>query len=554
MSKDDKISLIPLGGLGEIGKNMLAVEYNNEILVIDAGLMFPEEEMLGIDLVIPEITYLVENKKKIKGLILTHGHEDHIGALPYVLRHLDMEIYGTRLTLGLAKGKLKEHGLERQARFNAVQPGDTRKIGSFTVDFINVNHSIAGVVALAIHTPVGTIVHTSDFKVDHTPVDGDPLDFRKFADLGDEGVLVLLSDSTNVERSGYTTSERVLAQQFEELFYKAKGRIIVATFSSNIHRVQQVMNAAMTHNRKVAFAGRSMVNVVSIACELGYLQIPEGLTIDLDDIDRYPPERVALVTTGSQGEPLSALTRMAMGEHRKIKIIPGDTVIISASAIPGNEKLIARVINHLFKQGAHVIYETLTGVHVSGHARQEELKMMLNLVRPEFFIPVHGEYRHLVQHARLAQDLGVPNENVFIAEIGDVMEFAPGYAAVAGKVPAGRVFVDGLGVGDVGSIVLRDRKQLAQDGILIVVITMDKDDNQILAGPDIISRGFVYVRESEDLLAEARQKVLSILLKTLKEGSYDWTAMKSEIRENLGRFFYEKMKRRPMLLPIIMEV
>src|SRR5690554_5322325 len=533
---------------------MLAVEYNNEILVIDAGLMFPEEEMLGIDLVITEITYLVENKKKIKGLILTHGHEDHIGALPYVLRHLDMEIYGTRLTLGLANGKLKEHGLDRQARFHAVKPGDTRRIGSFTVDFINVNHSIAGSVALAIHTPVGTIVHTSDFKIDHTPVDGEPLDFRKFAELGNEGVLLLLSDSTNVERSGYTPSERVLAQQFAELFYKAEGRIIIATFSSNIHRVQQVINAAMTHNRKVALAGRSLVNVVSIACELGYLQIPEGLLIDLDDIDRYPPERVTIITTGSQGEPLSALTRMATGEHRKINIVPGDTVIISASAIPGNEKLIARVINHLFKQGAHVIYETLTGVHVSGHARQEELELMLNLVRPEFFIPVHGEYRHSVQHARLAQDLGVPAKNVFIPEIGDVMEFSPGSGAVAGKVPSGQIFVDGLGVGDVGNIVLRDRKQLAQDGILIVVITMDKEKKQVLAGPDIISRGFVYVRESEDLIAEARQRVQSILVKCTKEGDYDWTSIKGQIRETLSRYFYEKMKRRPMLLPIIMEV
>jgi len=554
LSRRDKISIIPLGGLGEIGKNMLAVEYKNEILVIDAGLMFPEEEMLGIDLVIPDITYLVENKKKIKGLILTHGHEDHIGALPYVLRHLDMEIYGTRLTLGLANGKLKEHGLERQARFHAVKPGDTRKIGSFTVDFINVNHSIAGSVALAIHTPLGTIVHTSDFKVDHTPVDGEPLDFRKFAELGNEGVLLLLSDSTNVERSGYTPSERVLAQQFAEFFYKAEGRIIIATFSSNIHRVQQVINAAMIHNRKVALAGRSLANVVSIACELGYLQIPEGLLIELDDIDRYPPERIAIITTGSQGEPLSALSRMAVGEHRQINIIPGDTVIISASAIPGNEKLVARVINHLFKQGAHVIYETLTGVHVSGHARQEELKLMLNLVRPEFFLPVHGEYRHLVQHARLAQEVGVPSENIFIAEIGDVLEVAPGSAAITGKVPAGRVFVDGLGVGDVGNIVLRDRKQLAQDGILIVVITMDKDNKQILAGPDIVSRGFVYVRESEELLAEARQKVLSILMKSLKEKRYDWSEVKTEIRETLGRFFYEKIKRRPMLLPIIMEV
>ncbi len=554
MSKRDKIALIPLGGLGEIGKNMLAVKYRDEILVIDAGLMFPEEEMLGIDLVIPEITYLVENKEKIKGLILTHGHEDHIGALPYVLRQLNMDIYGTRLTLGLAGIKLKEHGLEGQARLIPVQPGETRKIGVFRVDFIHVNHSIAGVVALAIHTPVGTVVHTSDFKVDHTPVEGAPLDFGKFADLGDEGVLVLLSDSTNVEREGYTPSERILAEQFEELFYKAEGRIIVTTFASNIHRIQQVINCAATHGRKVALAGRSMVNVVSIACELGYLKVPEGLLLELEEIDRYPHERVAILTTGSQGEPLSALTRMAMGEHRIIKIVPGDTVIISASAIPGNEKLIARVINQLYKQGAHVVYETLTGVHVSGHARQEELKMMINLVRPEFFVPVHGEYRHLVQHARLAQELGVPAKNVFIAEIGDVLEFAPGYGAVTGRVPAGQVFVDGLGVGDVGNIVLRDRKQLAEDGILIVVITMDKENKQVLAGPDIVSRGFVYVRESEDLIAEARKKVQAILQKCTKEGDCDWTSIKGQIRETLGQYFYEKMKRRPMLLPIIMEV
>lgn len=554
MSKRDKIALIPLGGLGEIGKNMLAVKYRDEILVIDAGLMFPEEEMLGIDLVIPEITYLVENKEKIKGLILTHGHEDHIGALPYVLRQLNMDIYGTRLTLGLAGIKLKEHGLEGQARLIPVQPGETRKIGVFRVDFIHVNHSIAGVVALAIHTPVGTVVHTSDFKVDHTPVEGAPLDFGKFADLGDEGVLVLLSDSTNVEREGYTPSERILAEQFEDLFYKAEGRIIVTTFASNIHRIQQVINCAATHGRKVALAGRSMVNVVSIACELGYLKVPEGLLLELEEIDRYPHERVAILTTGSQGEPLSALTRMAMGEHRIIKIVPGDTVIISASAIPGNEKLIARVINQLYKQGAHVVYETLTGVHVSGHARQEELKMMINLVRPEFLVPVHGEYRHLVQHARLAQELGVPAKNVFIAEIGDVLEFAPGYGAVTGRVPAGQVFVDGLGVGDVGNIVLRDRKQLAEDGILIVVITMDKENKQVLAGPDIVSRGFVYVRESEDLIAEARKKVQAILQKCTKEGDCDWTSIKGQIRETLGRYFYEKMKRRPMLLPIIMEV
>ncbi|HHT48448.1 MAG TPA: ribonuclease J [Firmicutes bacterium] len=554
MSKNNKVSVIPLGGLGEIGKNMWVIRYKDEILVIDTGLMFPDEDMLGIDLVIPDITYLMENRDKVVGIILTHGHEDHIGALPYVIRQLNVPVYGSRLTLGLAEAKLKEHGLDRKTQLIPVHAGSTMKIGCFKVDFINVNHSIAGVLALAIHTPVGTIVHTADFKIDHTPVEGEPLDFRKFAELGDSGVLVLLSDSTNVEREGYTISEKVLAEKFEELFHRAEGRLIVATFASNIHRVQQVVNAAMLHGRKVAFVGRSMVNVVSIARELGYLQIPEGIEVDLDDLDRLSPHEVALVTTGSQGEPLSALSRMAMAEHRKISIRPGDTVIISASAIPGNEKLIARTINHLFKQGARVIYETLTGVHVSGHARQEELKMMLNLVKPKFFIPVHGEYRHLVQHARLAQELGMPSENVFIAENGDVLEFTARTGRMAGRVTAGRIFVDGLGVGDVGNVVLRDRKQLSQDGILIAVITMDRENGQVLAGPDIISRGFVYVRESEALMEEVRIKVKEALEKCQTQGNNDWSFMKSQIRETLSRFLYERTKRRPMILPIITEV
>jgi len=552
--KHNKVSVIPLGGLGEIGKNMWVIQYKDEILVVDAGLMFPDEDMLGIDLVIPDITYLLENREKVVGIILTHGHEDHIGALPYVIRQLNVPVYGSRLTLGLAEAKLKEHGLDRKTQLIPVNAGSIMKIGAFKVDFINVNHSIAGVLALAVHTPVGTIVHTADFKIDHTPVEGEPLDFRKFAELGDNGVLVLLSDSTNVEREGYTISEKVLAEKFEELFHRAEGRLIVATFASNIHRVQQVVNAAVIHGRKVAFIGRSMVNVVSIAKDLGYLQIPEGIEIELDDLDRLPPREIALVTTGSQGEPLSALSRMAMAEHRKISILPGDTVIISASAIPGNEKLIARTINHLFKQGARVIYETLTGVHVSGHARQEELKMMLNLVKPKFFIPAHGEYRHLVQHARLAQELGIPNENVFIAENGDVLEFTSRAGRMAGRVTAGRIFVDGLGVGDVGNVVLRDRKQLSQDGILIAVITIDRENSQVLAGPDIISRGFVYVRESEALMEEVRVKVKEALEKCQTQGNNDWSFMKSQIRETLSRFLYERTKRRPMILPIITEV
>ena len=554
MPKHNKVSVIPLGGLGEIGKNMWVIQYKDEILVVDAGLMFPDEDMLGIDLVIPDISYLVENREKVIGIILTHGHEDHIGALPYVIRQLNVPVYGSRLTLGLAEAKLKEHGLERKARLIPVNAGTSMKLGNFKVEFINVNHSIAGVLALAIHTPVGTIVHTADFKIDHTPVEGEPLDFRKFAELGKHGVLVLLSDSTNVEREGYTVSEKVLAERFEELFHRAEGRIIVATFASNIHRVQQVVNAAVLHGRKVAFVGRSMVNVVSIAKDLGYLQIPEGIEVDVDDLDRLPAHKVALVTTGTQGEPLSALSRMAMAEHRKISIMPGDTVIISASTIPGNEKLIARTINHLFKQGAHVIYEAMADVHVSGHARQEELKLMLNLVKPKFFIPAHGEYRHLVQHARLAQELGIPSENVFIAENGDVIEFTSRSGRIAGRVTAGRIFVDGLGVGDVGNVVLRDRKQLSQDGILIAVITIDREYGQILAGPDIISRGFVYVRESEALMEEVRAKVKEALEKCQNQGNNDWSFIKGQIRETLSRFLYERTKRRPMILPIITEV
>lgn len=554
MSKTDKVSLIPLGGLGEIGKNSLAIEYNKEYILIDAGLMFPEEEMLGIDFVIPDYSFLIENKDRVRGILLTHGHEDHIGALPYLLRQVQAPIYGSRLTLGLAQGKLKEFGLDKAAEFRSVQPGDQVKVGPFTVEFIHVNHSIAGSMALAIHTPVGTIVHTGDFKIDHSPIHGEPTDFRKLTELGQKGVLVLLSDSTNVEGEGYTPSERVLTAKFEELFYEASGRILVATFASNIHRIQQVVNAAMAYGRKVALSGRSMLNVVSVAMELGYLQIPEGVLIDLDDIDRYPPNKLAIVTTGSQGEPMSALTRIATSDHRKITINSNDTVIISASAIPGNEKMVARTINHLFKLGAKVIYETTTSIHVSGHARQEELKLMLNMVRPKFFIPVHGEYRHLVQHARLAQDMGVPSEHVFLAEIGDTIEFTKDSGRIAGKVTSGIVLVDGLGVGDVGNIVLRDRKQLSQDGILIAVVTIDKETGNIMAGPDIVSRGFVYVRESEALIEEARIKVKNAVEKSLANNNADWASIKSTIREILSKHLYDKMKRRPMILPIIMEV
>jgi ribonuclease J len=551
-NKQDCISLIPLGGLGEIGKNMMAVEYNREIIVIDAGLMFPDEDMLGIDLVIPDISYLIDNRERVKGIILTHGHEDHIGALPYILKQINVPIYGTRLTLGLAKVKFEEHTMVKEVNMNCVKAGQQLKLGGFTVEFIHVNHSIADVVALAIHTPVGIIVHTADFKFDHTPVDGLPTDFKRLAELGDVGVLALLSDSTNVERAGYTPSERELSKTFEELFVQAPGRILVATFASNIHRIQQIMDTAFKHERKVALVGRSMVNVASIAMELGYLNVPEGLLVELDDLDRYPVNMLTIITTGSQGEPMSALSRMATADHRKVSIIPGDTVIISASAIPGNEKMVARTINHLFKQGAKVIYESVSGIHVSGHASQEEQKLMINLVKPKFFIPVHGEYRHLVQHAGLAVDMGMDSDKVVIAEIGDVVELTRNRIRVAGKVTSGKVYVDGLGVGDVGNIVLRDRKQLSQDGILIVVVTIDKNTGQILAGPDIVTRGFVYVRESEALIDEAKSKV-KIALERCTEYS-DWATMKNQIRDVLGKHLYDRMKRRPMILPIIMEI
>ncbi|AYO30520.1 MAG: ribonuclease [Thermoanaerobacteraceae bacterium] len=555
MSKNgQKLQIIPLGGMGEIGKNMTVIQYDKEIIVIDSGLMFPEEEMLGIDVVIPDITYLIENKENVKGIVITHGHEDHIGALPYVLQQINAPLYGTKLTLGLVDGKLKETKFKKSVPMNIVKPPATVQIGSFTVDFIRVNHSIPDAVGLAIHTPVGVVCHTGDFKLDQTPVDGRIADLHKFAELGSKGVLVLLSDSTNAEREGYTMSEKVVGTTIEEIFQKAAGRIIVATFASNIHRIQQILDSAYKFNRKVAVVGRSMVNVVNIALDLGYLSIPKGLLMELDEIARLPKERVVIITTGSQGEPMSALTRMAMSEHKKVEIVPGDTVLISATPIPGNEKFVARTIDHLFKQGANVIYEAISGVHVSGHASQEELKLMLNLIRPKFFVPVHGEYRHLIHHAQLAKQIGIPEENIFIAENGRVLEFSQDSGRMAGRVTAGKVLVDGLGVGDVGNIVLRDRKQLSQDGILIVVVTIDKETAEVVAGPDIISRGFVYVRESEELMDQARDKVRQALKKCQDEDISEWSTIKSQVRDTLGKYLFEQTRRRPMILPIIMEV
>ena len=548
-----KLQIIPLGGLGEIGKNMTVIRVDDEILVIDAGLMFPDEDMLGIDLVIPDISYLIENKDKIKAIVLTHGHEDHIGALPYVLKRINVPVYGTRLTLGILEGRLKENGVD-SSNLHSVMQGDIINVGCFSVGFIRVNHSIPDAVGLSIKTPVGMIVHTGDFKLDYTPIDGKMTDFRRFSDLGNRGVLVLMADSTNSEREGHTPSERTVGAAFDRAFHNARGRIIVATFSSNVHRIQQVIDTAVRYKRHVAVLGRSMVNVVNISLELGYITAPEGTIVDIDEIHNYRMEQMVIITTGSQGEPMSALTRMSMSDHRKVGIVPGDTVIISATPIPGNEKLVSKTIDNLMKLGANVIYGRNQGIHVSGHASREELKLMHNLVRPKFFIPVHGEYHHLVQHARLARELGMPKENIFISENGQILEFTRDKGQVAGKVTAGMVMVDGLGVGDVGNIVLRDRRQLSQDGILIVVVTMNKQTHRVVSGPDIVSRGFVYVRESEALMDEATARVQQALDRCEDEKVKEWAAIKSNVRDALGRYLFEKTRRRPMILPIIMEV
>ena len=548
-----KLQIIPLGGLGEIGKNMTVIRVDDEILVIDAGLMFPDEDMLGIDLVIPDISYLIENKDKIKAIVLTHGHEDHIGALPYVLKKINVPVYGTRLTLGILEGRLKENGVD-SSNLHSVMQGDIINVGCFSVGVIRVNHSIPDAVGLSIKTPVGMIVHTGDFKLDYTPIDGKMTDFRRFSDLGNRGVLVLMADSTNSEREGHTPSERTVGAAFDRAFHNARGRIIVATFSSNVHRIQQVIDTAVRYKRHVAVLGRSMVNVVNISLELGYITAPEGTIVDIDEIHNYRMEQMVIITTGSQGEPMSALTRMSMSDHRKVGIVPGDTVIISATPIPGNEKLVSKTIDNLMKLGANVIYGRNQGIHVSGHASREELKLMHNLVRPKFFIPVHGEYHHLVQHARLARELGMPKENIFISENGQILEFTRDKGQVAGKVTAGMVMVDGLGVGDVGNIVLRDRRQLSQDGILIVVVTMNKQTHRVVSGPDIVSRGFVYVRESEALMDEATARVQQALDRCEDEKVKEWAAIKSNVRDALGRYLFEKTRRRPMILPIIMEV
>ena len=549
----NKLQIIPLGGLGEIGKNMTVLRYGDDIIVIDAGLMFPEDDMLGIDLVIPDFSYLTENKDKVRAIFITHGHEDHIGALPYVLKELEVPVYGTPLALGIMQGKLKEKGVS-DADLHPIKPGDEFIIGPFELGFIRVNHSIADAVAIYVRTPVGIVLHTGDYKIDHTPVDGQVTGFNKFAELGDEGVLVMLADSTNAERPGFTKSERSVGIAFDERFRAAPSRIIIASFSSNVHRLQQAIDAAQKYGRKVAVVGRSMVNVVGIATELGYLKVADGLLIDISEINNYPPNQIVILTTGSQGEPMSALTRMAMADHRKVEIVPGDTVMISATPIPGNEKMVARTVDFLFKQGADVIYDSSSGIHVSGHGSQEELKLMINLVRPQYFIPVHGEYRMLKVHARLAQEVGIPKSNIFLAENGSVLEFTADSGAINGKVNAGVLLVDGLGVGDIGNIVMRDRRQLSQDGILIAVIAMDKESGCLVSGPEIVSRGFVYVRESEQLMEEAKNKIQQALDRCESNGTSDWGTIKNSVRDILGKFLYEKTRRRPMIMPIILEV
>ncbi len=554
-NRSTPVRFMALGGLNEIGKNLYVYECSNDMFIVDCGLAFPDEEMLGVDLVVPDFTYLEKNKEHFRGIVITHGHEDHIGALPYLLKKINVPIYGTRLTLGLVEGKLKEHGLLSQASLNVVEPRQNVRMGCMSVEFIRVNHSIPDACALAIHTPAGVIVHTGDFKVDYTPIEGGIIDLARFGELGNRGVLALMSESTNVERPGYTKSERSVGESFRGLFARAEGkRIIIATFSSNIHRIQQIIDEAVKHGRHVAVSGRSMTNVIAKAVELNYIKVPDGTLIDIEDVNRYDPSELVIATTGSQGEPLSALSRMSSGDHRQVTITPNDFIIISAKPIPGNEKFVTKVVNELMKQGAEVIYESMYEVHVSGHACQEELKMMISLTKPKFFVPIHGEYKHMKKHVQLAMGMGIPEENAFIADLGDVLETDGVEMKFTGTVPSGKVMVDGFGVGDVGSVVLRDRKHLAEDGVMIIVATMNRETGRVVAGPDIVSRGFVYVRESEELLDEAKQLMSQVMENLQERNVREWGNIKSAMRDELSEFIYKETKRSPMILPIIMEI
>lgn len=554
LQKNKKIKITPLGGLHEIGKNMTVFEYEGDLLILDCGLAFPDDDMLGVDMVIPDITYLQKNKNRIRGIVLTHGHEDHIGAIPYVLKEFNVPVFGTKLTLGILKNKLSEHGILNSTKLNVINPGETFKLGDFKVEFIRSNHSIADAVAVALHTPAGTILHTGDFKIDSTPIDGEMIDLGRIGELGKKGILLLMSDSTNAERRGYTMSERTVGATFDNVFDNCNKRIFVATFASNIHRVQQIINAAVKYGRKVAVSGRSMENVLAAAIELGYMNIPKNTLITLDEIGRYPKDKLVIVTTGSQGETMSALSRMAYSGHKKVNIEPDDLVIISASPIPGNEKAISNVINELLKRGAEVIYESLAEVHVSGHACQEELKIILALAKPKYFMPVHGEYKHLSRHRDLALQMGMSSKDIFMMENGKVLEVSEASAKITGTVPSGKVLVDGLGVGDVGNIVLRDRKHLSEDGLIVVVTTIDHEMKTVVAGPDIISRGFVYVREAEDLMDSMRDKANEVLEECLSHNTLDWASLKASLKNELGSYIFAKTKRKPMILPVIMDV
>ena len=552
--KKQNLKIIPLGGLNEIGKNITVFEYGDEIVIVDCGLEFPEDDMLGVDLVIPDITYLEKNKEKIKGMVITHGHEDHIGAIPYILKQINIPIYATKLTIGLIKNKLEEHKLLSSTKLITVEQGQTLDFGNIKMEFIRSNHSIPDSVMLAIYTPIGTILHTGDFKVDFTPIDDKIVDLGRIAELGNKGIIALMSDSTNSERKGYTMSERTIGDVFDRLFQNNKKRIVVATFASNVHRVQQIVNSAKQYGRKIAVCGRSMINMIETAREIGYIDAPENMFIDIDMIKNYTDEQLVIITTGSQGETMSALTRMAAGEHKKVVITPNDMVIISATPIPGNEKLVSNVINDLMQIGAEVIYSALENVHVSGHACQEEQKLIISLAKPKYFIPVHGEYRQLKAHAATAEEMGIPKENIFILENGKTFELNKKEAKITTAVPSGKILVDGLGVGDVGNIVLRDRQHLSQDGLIVIVMTMDGSTGEIISGPDVVSRGFVYVRESETLMDDVKRVIKQEVKTFEEEGVRDWSTIKSTLKDDLRDYIFQRTKRNPMILPIIMEV
>ena len=550
----ESLKIIPLGGLGEIGKNITAIEYKDEIIVIDCGISFPDEDMYGIDLVIPDIKYLLDNKNKVKGLFLTHGHEDHIGAIPYILKQINIPVYGTKLTIGLVKNKLKEHNMLSKSNLNSIRPGELIKLDELAIEFIRVTHSIAESCALAIHTPIGTVLHTGDFKIDYTPIDGKVMDLNRIAQLGQEGVLLLMADSTNVERAGHSLSEKIIGETLNRIISNEKGRVIVATFASNIHRMQQIADASMIYDRKIVFSGRSMENISNVAMDLGYLHIPEESIIGIEDLNRYPSDKITIITTGSQGEPMAGLSRIAYGSHRHISIEQDDLFIISASPIPGNDKLVSRVINQLYRKGVEVIYEDLEEIHVSGHAYKEELKLIHTLVKPKYFMPVHGEYRHLKHHSDLALKLGMDKSNVFTLETGQVLEISQDKAIATEKVHTGVVFVDGIGVGDVGNIVLRDRRDLARDGMVTIVVAINKETYSIVSGPDIITRGFIYARESEDLINKIKDVAKEEIEICLGNNILEWQVLKGRVRKSVEQLLYHKTKRRPSVFPIIMDI